>query len=73
MLWDNGLYWLAIIILTILFAIFFGLYNRQADNERNDTFLVLGWVFLGIDLALFAYGLYGALFYTRPHTILTVL
>jgi hypothetical protein len=70
--WDNGLYWLAIILLTILFAIFFGLYNRQEENEKNNTLLVLGWVFLGLDLALFVYGLYSALFYTRSHTIITI-
>jgi hypothetical protein len=70
--WDNGLYWVAIIILTVIAAICFGLYNRQEENEKNKTLLVLGWVFLGIDLALFAYGLYSALFYTRPHTIITI-
>ena len=49
--WDNGLYWVAIIILTVIAAICFGLYNRQEENEKNKTLLVLGWVFLGIDLA----------------------
>lgn len=60
MLFDNGLFWLVIIILTVVAAIFFGIYNRQADVDKNNTLLVLGWILLGIDLLIFAFGLFQA-------------
>lgn len=65
MLWDKGLYWLIIIVLTVIAVIFFGIYNRQTVDEKNSTLLVLGWVFLGVDLAIFGYGLYQALFWKK--------
>jgi hypothetical protein len=70
MLWDNGFYWVAILILTVIMAIFFGLYNREAENEKNRTLLVLGWIFLGIDLAVLAVGLYQALFYKKTISVI---
>ncbi len=70
MLWDNGFYWVAILILTVIMAIFFGLYNREAEGEKNRTLLVLGWIFLGIDLLVLAVGLYQALFYKKSMTVI---
>jgi hypothetical protein len=70
MLWDNGLYWVAILVLTTIFTIFFGLYNREAENEKNRTLLVLGWIFLGIDLLVLGVGLYQALFYKKTMTVI---
>ena len=70
MFWDNGLYWVAILVLTTIFTIFFGLYNREAENEKNRTLLVLGWIFLGIDLLVLGVGLYQALFYKKTMTVI---
>jgi hypothetical protein len=60
MLFDNGLFWLVIIILTVVAAIFFGIYNRQSEADKNSTLLVLGWIVLGIDLLIFVFGLFQA-------------
>jgi hypothetical protein len=60
MLFDNGLFWIVIIILTVVAAIFFGIYNRQDEVDKNNTLLVLGWVVLGIDLLIFVFGLFQA-------------
>lgn len=60
MLFDNGLFWIVIIILTVVAAIFFGIYNRQADVDKNSTLLVLGWIVLGLDLLIFVFGLFQA-------------
>lgn len=60
MLFDNGLFWIVIIILTVVAAIFFGIYNRQDEVDKNSTLLVLGWIVLGIDLLIFVFGLFQA-------------
>ncbi len=73
MLWDNGLYWIAILILTTIFTIFFGLYNRENENEKNRTLLVLGWIFLGIDLLVLGVGMYQALFYKKSDSVNLIL
>jgi hypothetical protein len=64
MLFDNGIFWLVIIVLTVTAAILFGVYNRQDGTEadpKQKVLLILGWVILGIDLAIFAYALFQAL------------
>ena len=64
MLFDNGIFWLVIIILTVTAAVLFGVYNRQdiSDGSSKDkVLLILGWIFLGIDLLIFGFGLIQAL------------
>ena len=56
MLFDNGLFWLIIIILTVAGAVLIGIYNREENND-NKTLLIIGWVIIGIDLLIFAYAL----------------
>ena len=70
MLWDNGFYWVAILVLTTIFTIFFGLYNRENEGEKNKTLLIFGWIFLGIDLLVFGVGLYQALFYKKTTSLI---
>jgi len=65
MLFDNGLFWITIIILTVVAAILFGIYNRQDEVDKNSTFLVLGWIVLGLDLLIFAFGLFQAFEITK--------
>ncbi len=65
MLFDNGLFWITILILTVVAAIFFGIYNRQDDVDKNTTLLVLGWIVLGIDLLIFVFGLFQAFEITK--------
>ncbi len=64
MLFDNGIFWLVVIVLTVTAAILFGVYNRQDGTEadpKQEVLLILGWVILGIDLAIFGYALFQAL------------
>ena len=62
MLFDNGIFWLVIIILTVTAAVLFGVYNRQDSTEEKDTvLLILGGVFLGIDLLIFGFALIQAM------------
>jgi RsiW-degrading membrane proteinase PrsW (M82 family) len=64
MLFDNGIFWLVIIVLTVTAAVLFGVYNRQDGTEsdpKQKVLLILGWVILGIDLAIFAYAVFQAL------------
>jgi hypothetical protein len=65
MLFDNGLFWLTIIILTVVAAILFGIYNRQDEVDKNSTLLVFGWIVLGIDLLIFVFGLFQAFEITK--------
>ena len=58
MLFDNGIFWLVIIILTVTAAVLFGVYNRQDPPEgssKDKVLLILGWIFLGIDLLIFGF------------------
>ena len=57
MLFDNGIFWLVIIILTVTAAVLFGIYNRQDETveKKDKVLLILGWIFLGIDLFIFGY------------------
>jgi hypothetical protein len=59
MLFDNGLFWLIIIILTVAGSVLIGIYNREEDND-SKTLLIIGWVIIGIDLVIFAYALFQA-------------
>jgi hypothetical protein len=64
MLFDNGIFWLVIIILTVIAAVLFGVYNRQdppQGESKDKVLLILGWVFLGIDLLIFGFALIQAL------------
>jgi hypothetical protein len=64
MLFDNGIFWLVIIVLTVTAAILFGVYNRQDTSEgesKDKVFLILGWIFLGVDLLIFGFALIQAL------------
>jgi hypothetical protein len=65
MLFDNGLFWITIIILTVVAAILFGIYNRQDEVDKNSTLLVFGWIVLGIDLLIFVFGLFQAFEITK--------
>lgn len=58
MLFDNGIFWLVVIILTVTAAVLFGIYNRQDETveKKDKVLLILGWVFLGIDLLIFGFG-----------------
>ena len=56
MLFDNGIFWLIIIILTVAGAVLVGIYNREEDKD-NKTLLIIGWVIIGIDLLIFGYAL----------------
>ena len=61
MLFDNGLFWVIVIVLVVVACILFGVYNRQTEPDKNSTLLVFGWIILGIALAIFAWGLFQAL------------
>jgi hypothetical protein len=58
MLFDNGIFWLIIIILTVAGSVLIGIYNREEDKDNN--FLIMGWVVIGIDLLIFTYALFQA-------------
>jgi hypothetical protein len=64
MLFDNGIFWLVIIILTVTAAVLFGIYNRQDTSDgssKDKVLLILGWIFLGIDLLIFGFALIQAM------------
>jgi hypothetical protein len=60
MLFDNGLFWVIVIILVVVACILFGVYNRQSEADKSTALLVVGWVILGIALFIFAWGLFQA-------------
>jgi hypothetical protein len=59
MLFDNGIFWLIIIILTVAGSVLIGIYNREEYSD-SKTLLIIGWVIIGIDLVIFAYALFQA-------------